>query len=175
MAERIPPATRTLAVAAHQLVSSLRGAYANALVTDINADKLREPTYIRLASHRTLSLSPSLSLSLSLPLSLIRCKSGRGWSNSHCPWPRDAVSPLSLPRSFPIVGGAVTVTVAAVEARHTHSTLHMMRNGDGRLLSRVTAVNTWPRRPSHDGAAASPSSSSASFERRGARYRSRYE
>ena len=34
---------------------------------------------------------------------------------------------------------------------------------------------TWPRRPSHDGAATSPSSSSASFERRGAHYRSRYE
>ena len=39
------------------------------------------------------------------------------------------------------MGGAVTVTVATVEARHTHSTLHMMRGGDGRLLSRVTAVD----------------------------------
>ena len=49
--------------------------------------------------------------------------------------------PLSLSRSLPIVGGAVTVTVAAAEARHTHTALHMMRGGDGRLLSRVTAVN----------------------------------
>ena len=64
MAEHIPLTTRTLAVAANQHVSSCRGAYANAPVTDINADKLREPTYIRLASHRTLSLSLSLSLSL---------------------------------------------------------------------------------------------------------------
>ena len=42
------------------------GACANAPVTDINADKLGEPTYIRLAGHRTLSLS--LSLSHSLPV-----------------------------------------------------------------------------------------------------------
>ena len=76
------------------------GAYANAPVTDINSDKLKE-----------LSLSLSLSLSLAL-----------------------AMSPLSLSRSLLISGGAVTVTIAAVEARHTHSIFDLMRGGDGRIL-----------------------------------------
>ena len=65
LAGRIPPATRPLAVAAQQPVFLWRGeAYANAPATDINADKLREPTYIRLTSDGTLSLSPSFSHSL---------------------------------------------------------------------------------------------------------------
>ena len=51
------------------------------------------------------------------------------------------MDPLFLSRSLVIGDGAVAVTVAAVEARHTHSTLHMMRGGDVRLLSRVTAVD----------------------------------
>ena len=45
-----------------------------------------------------------------------------------------SLSPLSLSRSLPISGGAATVTVAAVEARHTHSIFLLMRGGDGRLL-----------------------------------------
>ena len=102
------------------------------------------------------------------------CKSGRGWSNPHCPRPRDAVSPLSLSRSRPISGGAVSVTVAAVEARHTHSIFHLMCDGDGRLLFACHGGQQHGRGV-HLMTAALPSSSSASFERRGARYRSRYE
>ena len=49
------------------------GACANAPVTDINADKLGEPTYIRLAGHRTLSLSLSLSLSLARRVKSVCC------------------------------------------------------------------------------------------------------
>ena len=64
MAERIPPATRTLAVSSDSSFPRDGEAYANAPVMGINADKLREPTYIRLASNRTLSLSLSLSLVL---------------------------------------------------------------------------------------------------------------
>ena len=116
----------------------------------------------------------SIYIYLSLPLSRTRCTPGRGWRYPHCPRPRDGIDPPSLSRSLVIGDGAIAVTVAAVETRHTHSTLHIMRGGDGRLLSRVRRSTTWTRRPSHHGAAVSPSSSSASFECRGARYESRY-
>ena len=65
-------------------------AYANAPVTDINTDKLREPTSIQLASHRTLSFSLSLSLSLALATS----RDGDGAASWRCD---PSVSPALTP------------------------------------------------------------------------------
>ena len=79
------------------------------------------------------------SLSLSLSYALAASRDGDG-ATLTVP---GLVTLSALGRSFTLLvgGGAVAVTVAAVEARHTHALLHMMRGGDGRLLSRVTAIN----------------------------------
>ena len=136
-----------------------------------NAYTILKPTYFRLASHRTQRYGSSFSLSLSRTLAASRDGDGATLTVP------GLVTLSALGRSFtlPVGGGAVAVTVAAVEARHTHTLLHMMRGGDGRLLSRVTAISNM--------AAASISRRRGCFafflvcllRAPGARYRSRYE
>ena len=155
MAECIPPATRMLAAAAQQLVSSWRGAYANAPVTDINADKLREPTYIRLPNHRTLSLT----LSLFLALAALAALALAAWRYPHCP--------VLVTLSILCLSHAHSLLVTAwsrspLQRWRYRCTLHMMGDGNGRLLSRITAVDNM--------AAASIWSRHALFEYRDAVY-----
>ena len=74
---------------------------------------------------------------------------------------------LSPPPSLSLSLGAV------VEARSTFVTSIRARIVEINLLV-TRQKSTWPRRPSRRSVAASPSSSYASFERRDARYQSRY-
>ena len=103
---------------------------------------------------------------------------GEASSRSSLAFPRPVARSLSPSLSLSLVKWrrvAFSVSLGTVvEAGRICVTRYARTIGELDLL--ITRLkSTWPRRSSHDGAAASPSSSSVLFERRGARYRLRYE